>query len=453
MKERNTVLIVDGGGRGSALVHKYAQSSHVEKIIAVPGNDLMQDITDKPVQIFPQLKTTSIPEILDICKKEKVDLVDVAQDNAIGGGLVNALEVKGIATVGPTKEAGQIEWDKAWAREFGNRHGLPQPFFKICLSQGEGIDFLNTQEDQSWFVKASGLAEGKGSLPARNNKEALEKIREMKRFKDAGKVFLIEKWLKGDDGTPGEEFSAYILSDGNNYKFIGSAQDYKRAYNNDEGENTGSMGCNSPALIVTPEILKEIEINIFNKAILGLKKEGRPYKGVLYLGGMIVTEQSLLVPKVIEFNARWGDPEAQVILPGIVNDWFEVGMAITNGDTNNIWINNDGKVRVAVTGAALGYPRRDQYSRVFGKEIFGLAEARRAKGVTVYGAGVKRVDGRDYVAGGRLFYVVGEGNNIKEAQEKAYEAMALISIEGENLHFRTDIGWRDIQRLKQKSGS
>ena len=446
MRERETVLVVDGGGRGAALVDKYAESPHVKRVIAVPGNDLMQDNSHKPVQIYPRLKTTSIPEILEICQKENVNLVDVAQDNAVEAGLVDKLQAMDISVVGPTKAAGQIEWSKAWAREFGERQSIPQPSFKICLSQREGIDYLKSQPDQPWFVKASGLAEGKGALSASNNKEAIERVLEMERFKDAGKVFLIEKWLRGDDDSAGEEFSAYILSDGENYKTIGSAQDYKRANDHDQGENTGSMGCNSPALVLTERLLQETEINIFNKAIAGLKEMGRPYKGVLYLGGMVIREGGRQRPYVIEFNARWGDPEAQAIVPGLINDFFEVGMAVANGDIRNLKLQTDGKSRVVVAGASKGYP--GNYEAVKGKQIFGIKEARKVKGVRFYSAAIKENRGRHYANGGRLFYIVGEGNNVIEAQERAYEAMSFIAIEENNLHYRTDIGWKDIQRLR-----
>lgn len=447
MKER-TVLVVDGGGRGSALVDKYAQSREVKRIIAVPGNNLMGINTDKPVQIYPQLKTTSVPEIIEICQKEDVNLVDVAQDNAVEAGLVDKLQAMGISVVGPTRAAGQIEWSKAWAREFGERQSIPQPSFKICLSQREGIDYLKSQPDQPWFVKASGLAEGKGALPASNNKEAIERVLEMERFKEAGKVFLVEKWLRGDDDSAGEEFSAYILSDGENYKTIGNAQDYKRANDHDQGENTGSMGCNSPALVLTENLLQETEINIFNKAIAGLRREGKPYKGILYLGGMVIREGGRQMPYVIEFNARWGDPEAQAIVPGLINDFFEVGMAVANGDIRNLKLQTDGKSRVVVAGASKGYP--GNYETVKGKEIHGIKEARQVNGVKFYSAAIKEDRGKYYANGGRLFYIVGEGKNIIEAQERAYEAMSLVSIEGNNLHFRTDIGWRDVERLRQK---
>lgn len=449
MKERsagNTVLVIDAGGRGATLVDKYAQSEHVERVIAVPGNDLMKINTDKPVQIYSQLKTTSALEILEICEREQVNLVDVAQDNAVGAGLVDLLTQRGIPTVGPTRNAGQIEWDKAWAREFGQRQVIPQPSFKICLSEQEGIDYLKSQPDQPWFVKAAYLAEGKGALPARNNKEAIQRVLEMKRFKDAGRAFLIEKWLQDEDGV-GEEFSTYVFSDGQNYKVIGSAQDHKRVNNFDEGENTGGMGCSAPPLVLTPKLMRSVETDILKKAILGLRNEGRPYKGVLYLGGMIIKQEDGLNPYVIEFNARWGDPEVQVILPGLINDLFEISMAIAQGDIRNLLLKTDGKARVVVTGASKGYP--GDYQEVRGKQIYGLNEAKKINGVRVYGAGVKEEDGKYYASGGRLFYMVGEGKTVIEARQKAYEAISLVYVDGNNLHYRTDIGWRDVQRLRQ----
>lgn len=448
MKERsigNTVLVVDGGGRGAALVDKYSQSEYVEQVIAVPGNDLMGINTDKPVQTFPTLKTTSTSEILGICKKEDVSLVDVAHDNAVESGLVDALIARGIPVVGPTRNAGQIEWDKAWAREFGKRQNIPQPSFKICLSEQEGIDYLQNQPDQLWFVKAAYLTEGKGALPAKNNDEAVQRVLEMKRFKNAGRVFLIEKWLKGDDGL-GEEFSTYIFSDGEQYKLIGNAQDHKRVNDFDEGENTGGMGCSTPPLVLTSELMNDIKIAILDKAISGLREERRPYRGVLYLGGMAIRQKGQLNPYVIEFNARWGDPEAQVILPGLVNDLFEISMAIVHGDIGNLQLQTDGKARVVVAGVSKGYP--GNYEEVKGKQIYGLDQVRKIDGVKVYGAGIKAEDGQYYANGGRLFYIVGEGKTVIDARQKAYEAMSLVHIDGNNLHFRADIGWRDVQRLR-----
>ncbi len=435
-----TIAIIGGGGRESALVDAYARSKSVARILVFPGNDLMQANTKKPVKTYPYIKTTDISKIVAECKKEKVFLVDVAQDNAVASGAVDELSKAGIIAVGPTKLAGQIEWDKAWAREFGKRIGLSQPALKICRSKKEAEDFLKIQKDQAWFIKAAGLAEGKGVLPARNNKEALEKVAQMQNFGVAGEVFLIESWLEG------EEFSTYVFCDGKNYQMVGSAQDHKRINDYDEGANTGGMGCSSPPLVLSRELLKLVQTEILDKVIKGLSEEKRPYKGVLYLGGMVVKQGDQLKPYVIEFNARWGDPEAQVIVPGIKNDLFDISMAIYKGDISKLKIKTDGKARVVVAGVSKGYPL--DYSKVKDKQVFGLDEAGKISGVKIYGAGIKVIDNKHYASGGRLFYIVGEGKTVIEARQKAYEAMSLIFVEGNNLHYRTDIGWRDVERLR-----
>src|SRR3989344_5017126 len=171
MKQKATVVVVDGGGRGSSLVHRYSQSSHVKKIIAIPGNDLMQINSRVPVRTLLKLKTTSVAEIIRICKKYKVDLVDVAQDNAVEAGLADKLIEQGFNVVGPTRAAGQIEWDKAWARDFMKKYKIPSPIYKAFNSEHDAVNFLNKQPNRKWFVKASGLAEGKGAIPAENKLE------------------------------------------------------------------------------------------------------------------------------------------------------------------------------------------------------------------------------------------------------------------------------------------
>lgn len=442
--KKHIVVVIDGGGRGAALVDKYAQSPKVSKIIAIPGNDLMQLNCKKPVETHIELKTTNLKEILEICIQNNVALVDVAQDNAVEAGLVDALIQAGIPAVGPTRLAGQIEWDKAWSREFGQRHGLPQPVFKICNSQHAGLEYIKNQPDQACFIKAAGLAEGKGVLPAKNKQEAIQRISEIARFGKSAEVYLIEKWLQSEDGSS-EEFSLFILSDGKNYKIIGSAQDHKRISNHDEGENTGGMGCSSPPLVLTPELLQEIDKKIVKKAIAGLNQEGRPYKGILYLGGILIKEKGKLTPYVIEFNSRWGDPEAQCIIPSINNDFFDIGLAVSSGNINSLTIKTDTKVRVVVAGTSRGYP--SDYSQVKGKQIFGILQAKKIKGIKIYGAGVKVENKKHIATGGRLFYIVGEGKNILDARQKAYAAMSLIYVQGNNLHYRTDIGFRDIERI------
>lgn len=434
MKKGKTILITDGGGRGAVLVDKYGQSKHVERILVVPGNDLMQINTRKKVIIFPYLKTTSVKEILEIARLEKVDLVDVAQDNAIAVGLSNELQKMEVTSFGATKESGQIEWDKAWSREFMYKYKIPSPKFKIFSSQKEGIDFVK-KEKGSWFVKASGLAEGKGAIPASNTKEAITAIKEMPKFGKSSKTYLLEEWLVG------EEFSAFALCDGEDFVYVGSAQDHKRVNDGDSGPNTGGMGCVSNPLIVDKKMKDQAE-KIFRKTVDGLRKEGRPYKGILYLGGMVINGKVF----IIEFNARWGDPEAEVIIPSIKNDFVEVANAIISGKLKDLKLEIDKKVRVVVAACAKGYPI--DYLEVKGKKITGIEKAQKL-GVKIYGAGVKKV-GKDYVVnGGRVLYLVGEGKNVIEARKKVYQAMKMINIEGDNLHYREDIGWRDVERLKQ----
>ncbi len=438
---KNTIVVIDAGGRGSVLVDKYSQSPDVSKIIAIPGNDYMEHSSKKPVEIYTHLKTTSVKEIIEICKKENVSFVDVAQDNAVAVGLVDELLRNGIMAMGPSKLAGEIEWNKAWSREFMSRHNISQPEYQIFDDTETAIAYLQKQKDQSWFVKASGLAEGKGALPAKNNAEAEERIIELQKFGDSAKTFLLEKWLQAKTGLA-EEFSAFAISDGKTFQTIGYAQDHKRALDGDKGENTGGMGCSTPPLVIDKNIKDQTE-KIFKKTLDGLKIEARPYKGILYLGGIIIDRKVY----IIEFNARWGDPEAQVIIPGIKNDFFELGEAIINEELDSIKIETDNKARIVVAGSSNGYP--GDYSNVKGKQIFGLEKASKIPDVKIYGAGIKIHSNKFYANGGRIFYVTGEGKNIHEARQKAYKAMKLISVEGNNLHYRTDIGWRDARRISK----
>lgn len=432
-KRRYTVLVVDGSGRGAVLVQRYSQSPKIRKIFAVPGNDLMQINSKIPVKIFPDLKTTSVKEITEICHKEKVDLIDVSQDNAIEAGLVDKLTEEGFRVIGPTRLAGQIEWDKAWARDFMKRHKLPIPFYKTFYSKNKAIDFIHNKPNKRFFVKAAGLADGKGAIPAENTREALEAIEEMEKFGNAGKVFIIEEWLMG------EEFSMFAASDGQTFQIIGNAQDHKRLYDADLGPNTGGMGCVSSPLIVNKNIYKQGK-NIIAKTIKGLAKEKRPYKGILYLGAIVVKNKVF----VIEFNSRWGSPEAEVLVPAIVTDMFDIGIHISQNSLNKIKIKTDGLTRVAVSGAL-----RPNVP-VSEREIFGIKEILKLQGVTIFGTRIKYRHKRYFVSSGRLFHIVGEGKTVIDARQKAYSAMALLYIQGNNLHYRTDIGHRDVERMRER---
>lgn len=432
-----TVLIVDGGGRGAVLVDKYGQSEEVGKILVVPGNDLMQVNTDKPVITHQHLKTTDVKEILQIAKQEKVDIVDVAQDNAVAVGLVDELIKLNITAFGPTKKAGQIEWDKAWARNLMSKYKIPCPKFHIFHSEKAGIEFVKKYPGKKWFIKAAGLAEGKGVIPADNIDGAITAIKSLKKFGQSGESYLLEEWLVG------EEFSAFALCDGINFEIVGFAQDHKRVNDGDVGLNTGGMGCVSNPLVVDQSIRKQTE-DIFKKAVEGLIREKRPYKGVLYLGGIVVEGKVFC----IEFNARWGDPEAEAVIPSIQNDFIDLVDAVIGGKLKKLKIEVDKKVRVVVTLAAKGYP--GDYGFVKGKKVLGIEQAIKT-GVKIYGAGIKEVDGDFVVNGGRILFVMGEGDDIVETRKKVYRAIKLINVAGDNLHYRTDIGWRDLERVKGKA--
>lgn len=424
---KKTVMIIDGGGRGSVLVEAYLKSKYVDKVIAVPGNDLMT--LNKNVIIFPHIKTTDKNLILDIAKRYKVNLVDVAQDDAIAVGVTDLLQKNKIPVFGPTQKAGQIEWDKAWSRKFMKRFDIPSPLYKICRTQKEGLDYIKKQKNNKWYIKASGLVAGKGALFASNNQKAINQIKKMKLFGDAGKTYLIEECMEG------EEFSSFALVNREKYKILGHAQDHKTVYENNKGANTGGMGCSSPPMVITKDI--ETQINdIFQKTIIGLKKEGRPFIGILYFGGIILKDGRV---STIEFNSRWGDPEAQILIPGFQNDYFTLISGVGKNKLQKI--KKDKKYRVVVAAASKGYP--GNYSNVTGKEIKNLNK------IKVFGAGV-RIDGKKFIAsGGRLFYVLGEGKNVVEARKKAYNALSKVSITAKNLYYRKDIGFRDLERMQK----
>lgn len=430
LKNEIIVAVIDSGGRGAALVHAYSKSKRVKKIVAIPGNSLYSLNTDKKISTYPNVSITDAKRIISICKKERVDLVDVAQDDAIAAGLVNTLQNDGFNMIGPTKEAGQIEWDKAWAREFMKKYNLPIPPYHIFSSETHAIEFIKKNKNKKFFIKASGLAAGKGAIPAETTETEITAIRSMKSFGKAGETFVIEEWLEG------EEFSFFVITDGDTYQVIGGAQDHKRLYDGDVGPNTGGMGCSFPAHIITSSIKKQSE-EIIDKTISGLKKEGRPYSGVLYLGAIVVGGKVF----VIEFNARWGDPEAEVILPGIKNDMVSLAEAVIFKKLNKTSIKLEDKSRIVITGSLRDGLEKKQ------KELFGVESILKNNSVTFYPTRVIKKGKKYFVSSGRLFYIVGTGSNVIEAREKAYAAMAKLYVEDNLLHFRTDIGWRDVERM------
>ena len=313
---------------------------------------------------------------------------------------------------------------------------IPTAKYQIFNTESSALKFIKTQVENQWYIKASGLAGGKGAIFAENNKKAEEAIKQMKDFGNAGKTFLIEECLKG------EEFSAFSAVNGKDHILLGFAQDHKTVFDGNLGPNTGGMGCSSPPKAINRNIKKQVDLIII-KIIKGLEHLKRPYLGILYLGGMIDSKGKV---RIIEFNARWGDPEAQVIIPSIKNDLYETVINTINGKIKNFKIKKDNLYRIVVTAASKGYP--ENYSKVIGKNINGLDKLLKNKNIKIFGAGLKIVKGKYTVSGGRIFYVLAKGKNILEASHKVYKALSKISISGDNLHYRKDIGYRDLERLK-----
>jgi len=442
MAQHLSVLIVGGGAREHTISYAYEKSPKVEKIIIAPGNDFISYRRKKEFVIDKECSLKNPESVLRIARKYKPDLVDVAQDDALAAGTINLLQENGVQAFGPIKEAARIEWDKRWSREFMQRHQIPQPNFRYFDSEEPAKEYVRQLYSANplklIYVKAAGLCAGKGALKSRCLGEAIRNIEKMKDFPDgAGNVFLVE------DGLIGEEFSYYAISDGETCHIFKSAQDNKTVLNFDEGDQTGGMGAISPVMITEP-IADEIEELLISRAINGMASEGTPFKGILYLGGIVVDGE----PVNIEYNARWGDPECQVVLPSLETDYVDIIMACLEGRLKEIQIQQDNKTRVCVVGTSRGYP--NDYSQVRGKRIYGIEEALETEGITIFGAGINVKDRKFYANGGRLFSVVAEGNSILEARQIAYSAIAHINIEGNNLHYRTDIGWRDVERCLRK---
>ncbi|RJQ38475.1 phosphoribosylamine--glycine ligase [Candidatus Microgenomates bacterium] len=435
------ILIIGSGGREHALAQTYSKSKKVKKVLVAPGNDLMNFKNNK-IQIFPNIKADDFDSILDLAKRNKIDLVDVAGDAPIAAGFVDKLKSNGFMCFGPSQKASEIEWNKKWARDFMQKYNLPTPVYKSFSNQEDALKYISSNPEKTFYIKASGLALGKGAIKVQNKKEAFKAIASMKQFGKSGEVFLIEECLTG------EEFSLFAVCDGKNYQIIKTAQDHKTVYENDQGPNTGGMGCVTQPKIITSSIIRIIENKILTPFMEGMQNEKRPYHGILYLGGILNPKGEI---KIIEFNARWGDPEAEVILPSLKSDYLDIVEGVLNSKINKTKISFDAKTRISIAGCSSGYP--NDYSNVKDKEILGLEKAMELPGITIYGAGIKRKGPKFFADGGRIFHLVSEGKNIKEARKKAYKAMSLISIQGNNLHYRTDIGWRDMEKINQISSA
>lgn len=426
------VMIVGSGAREHRLGLDYLKSDYVKEVIVTPGNDGMHRDGIKTVK---GTSLTDANSFLKVAEEYKPSFVDVAQDDALAAGTVDLLTENGFRVFGPTKKAARIEWDKSWSRNFMKRWGISAPEWKVFDKEDSlCIDYAAflLEKNEAVFFKAAGLYAGKGVIPAFDLDSALKAYHDIKNMGSASDFFLIE------EGMVGEEFSVYAMVDGKNYVVFKSAQDNKRAFNDDKGPNTGGMGANSPAL-VTSGLEKRIVDEIIEPTVNGMAEEGNPYQGIIYFGGMKCDDGTI---KVVEFNSRWGDPEVQVITPGVQNDYFELVDLAVDGKLNYVELKEDNLSRVCIIGASKGYPGK--YKKGLKLDI---DFDRFPEGVQFLSAGIKIEDGQMLTTGGRVFNLIGEGENVIVGRDKALEAMQYCKVEGNKLHYRTDIAYRDVNRL------
>ena len=433
-----TVLIIDQGARGHVLSEAYERNKNVDKIVVAPGNDFIAFRRKKEIIVDKNCSLKNPCSLLELAKKYKPELIDVAQDDALANGIVDILQKHGFTVFGPKKEAAKIEWDKAWARQFMALNSIPIPEYQIFCSEKSGINYLERlyglNPENALYIKASGLCMGKGAIKAITLDEAIAAVKGMEHFGESGKTFLIERCINGD------EASVFAISDGKDYRIFRHAQDYKKLLNNDEGPNTGGMGSVAPSQ-AAKGMEKLIKSEVIKQALNGLKAEKIDYMGILY-AGLIVSNNKL---SVLEYNARWGDPEIQVILPGIETDYLELVEACITGRLNEIEIKEDNKSRVCIVGASNGYPQGYET----GKRITGLESAMAMHNVSVYGAGISVTGNKLYSSGGRLFSIVAEGKDIIEARNRALAAMTYINVGGSAPHYRTDIAEKEYNELSE----
>ncbi|HHV30023.1 MAG TPA: phosphoribosylamine--glycine ligase [Clostridium sp.] len=415
------VLVVGSGGREHALVWKIVQSPKVEKVYCAPGNGGISAIAE-----CVPIKAMDIDGVISFSKEKEIDMVVVAPDDPLAAGMVDALENAGIRAFGPNKAAATIEGSKAFAKNLMKKYNIPTANYEVFENSANAISYLQNQQ-YPLVVKADGLALGKGVIIAQNfseAKEAVESIMEDKVFGEAGNKVVIEEFLVGP------EVSMLAFTDGKSIKTMVSSQDHKRALDNDQGLNTGGMGTFSPSRIYTEEIDSYCMEKIYKPTIEAMEKEGRRFKGVLYFG-LIITKDG---PKVLEYNARFGDPETQVVLPRLNTDIIDIFDAIIDERLDEVEISWNDNACVCVIMASGGYPK--EYKT--GYEISGLADAERDANVVVFHAGTKREDGKYYTAGGRVLGVTAMESNLDEAIKKAYEGVGKIQFQ--DMHYRKDIG-------------
>ena len=415
------ILIVGSGGREHVIAWKCAKSPRVEKIYCAPGNAGIAQVA----QLVP-LKADQFGELADFALSHEIDLTVVGMDDPLVGGIVDVFEARGLRVFGPRKNAAILEGSKAFSKDLMKKYNIPTAAYETFTDKEKAIDYLKRKASFPIVLKASGLALGKGVLICNTLEEALEGAEEImgeKKFGSAGDEMVIEEFMTG------REVSVLSFVDGTHIKEMASAQDHKRAGDGDTGLNTGGMGNFSPSPFYTKEVQQYCREKIFQPTVDAMKAEGREFKGVIFFGLMLTKDG----PKVLEYNCRFGDPEAQVVLPRMENDIVDVFEACIDGTLDQIDLRFSDDACVCVVLASDGYPVA--YEK--GKEIRGLESFEGRDDYFCFHAGSAMKDGQIVTSGGRVLGITALGRDLKEARAKAYEAVEWVDFD--NKYFRHDI--------------
>lgn len=415
------VLIIGSGGREHTIAWMVSKNKQVEKIYCAPGNAGISSIAE-----CVDIQAMEFEKLLQFAKDNKIDLTIVGMDDPLVGGIVDIFENEGLRIFGPRKNAAILEGSKAFSKDLMKKYNIPSAAYENFDDANEALVYLDSST-YPIVLKADGLALGKGVLICNTKEEAKEGVKTLmldKQFGSAGNRIVIEEFMVG------REVSVLSFVDGNTIRIMTSAQDHKRAKDGDQGLNTGGMGTFSPSPFYTNEIDEFCRRNIYQATVDAMKSEGREFKGIIFFGIMLTQDG----PKVLEYNARFGDPEAQVVLPRMKNDIVEVIEACIDGNLDQINLEFEDNAAVCVVLASDGYP--EKYEKGF--VINGLNAFENKEGYYVFHAGTKKGPQGILTNGGRVLGVTAKGNTLKEARENAYKATELIQFT--NKYMRNDIG-------------
>lgn len=415
------VLIVGSGGREHAIAWKVAKSSKVDKIYCAPGNAGIAEIAE-----CVDIGAMEFDKLVAFAKEKAIDLTIIGMDDPLVGGVVDEFEKAGLRVFGPRKNAAILEGSKAFSKDLMKKYNIPTAAYETFDSAEKAMQYLETSK-YPIVLKADGLALGKGVLICNTKEEAMDGVKTLmldKQFGQAGNTIVVEEFMTG------REVSVLSFVDGNTIKIMTSAQDHKRAKDGDKGLNTGGMGTFSPSPFYTKEVDEFCKKYIYQPSVEAMKAEGREFKGIIFFG-LMLTEDG---PKVLEYNARFGDPETQVVLPRMKNDIVDVFEACIDGTLDKIDLQFEDNAAVCVVLASDGYPV--SYEKGF--EIKGLDNFKDKDSYFVFHAGTKLSDGKIVTNGGRVLGVTATGRDLKEARANAYEATKWIDFD--NKYMRNDIG-------------